>query len=76
MRVTSKGRVTIPIEIREQLDTSVETEVEFRVVGDMVEIHKVRGAPRRGRRVLERLQAARCTGPSTEALMALTRTER
>ncbi len=72
MRVTSKGQVTIPIEIRNRLDISPETEVEFRVVGDVVEIHKVQGATPRSKRVLERLQRARYSGPSTEELMALT----
>jgi AbrB family looped-hinge helix DNA binding protein len=75
MRVTSKGQVTIPIEIRKLLDISAETEVEFRVVGDIVEIHKVLGATPRSKRVLERLQGARYSGPSTQELMALTRAE-
>ena len=73
MRVTSKGQVTIPIEIRHQLDISPETEVEFRVAGDVVEIHKVAGSTRRSKRVLERLLGARYSGPSTQDLMALTR---
>ena len=73
VRVTSKGQVTIPIEIRHQLDISPETEVEFRVAGDVVEIHKVAGSTRRSKRVLERLLGARYSGPSTQDLMALTR---
>ncbi len=75
MRLTNNGQVTIPIEIRQQLDSSPETGVELGVVGDTVEIHKVNGAPHRSTRVLERLQGAPYSGPSTQELMALTRSE-
>ena len=34
MRITSKGQVTIPIEIREKLGLLPNTEVEFEVVGN------------------------------------------
>lgn len=75
MRVTSKGQVTIPIAIRQKLDIGPDTEVEFELVGEVVQIRKVAGNEARGRRVLERLMATRYEGPSTEALMALTRDE-
>ena len=75
MRVTSKGQVTIPIEIRTQLDIGPDTEVEFEVVDNVVHLHKVEGKSQRGRRVLERLLGTRYTGPTTEELMALTRGE-
>lgn len=75
MRVTSKGQVTIPIEIRNQLDIGPDTEVEFEVVGNVVQLHKVAGTSRRGRRVLDRLLATPYAGPTTEELMALTRGE-
>jgi len=32
MRITSKGQVTIPVEIREQLGLTPNTEVEFEVI--------------------------------------------
>lgn len=35
MRVTSKGQVTIPIEIRNQLDIGPDTEIAFEVVGEV-----------------------------------------
>ena len=73
MRVTSKGQVTIPIDIRRQLDIGPDTEVEFEVVGDLVHVRKVPGSGGRGRRVLDRLLATPYKGPSTEELMALTR---
>lgn len=73
MRMTSKGQVTIPIEIRTRLALGPESEIEFEVVGDVVQMRKAPGG--RGRRVVERLLAARYSGPSTDELMALTRGE-
>lgn len=75
MRVTSKGQVTIPIQIREQLDIRPESEVEFEVVGNVAQLRKVPGTGDRGQRVLAQLLATPYAGPSTEALMALTRGE-
>jgi AbrB family looped-hinge helix DNA binding protein len=76
VRVTSKGQVTIPIEIREQvgIEPGV-SEVEFSVVGKVVQLRKVASSTGKGRAVLERLMAAAYDGPSTDALMALTRKE-
>lgn len=73
MRVTSKGQVTIPIDIRNQLDIGPDSEVEFEVVGNVVQLRKVPGSSARGRRVLHRLLDTPYSGPSTEELMALTR---
>jgi AbrB family looped-hinge helix DNA binding protein len=75
MRVTSKGQVTIPIEIRQQLGIDSDTEVEFWIEGNVVRLRKVPGKTSRGRRVVSRLRAASYDGPSTEELMALTRGE-
>lgn len=75
MRVTSKGQVTIPIEIRQRLDIQPESEVEFEVVGNLVQIRKVGGGADRAKRVLAHLAAAPYAGPSTDQLMALTRGE-
>ena len=41
MRVTSKGQVTIPIEIRRALDIGPETELVFDVVDGSVRIRKL-----------------------------------
>lgn len=71
MRVTSKGQVTIPIEIRQQLDIGPDSEVEFEVLGKVVQLRKVDSS--RGRRILAALRASPYTGPSTDELMALTR---
>lgn len=49
MRITSKGQVTIPVEIRERFGFLPETEVEFRVDGNAVRLVKVPSRKRRGR---------------------------
>ena len=42
MRLTSKGQVTIPEEIRERLGLLPHTEVEFEIDGDAVRIRPTR----------------------------------
>ena len=75
MRMTSKGQVTIPQDIRERLGLLPWSEVEFDVVGDSVRIRKKQGSRGRGQRLLERMRAARPTKPglTTDQIMALTR---
>lgn len=76
MRVTSKGQVTIPQEIRERLGLLPDTEVEFIAERNAVRIVKARGGARRGRRVVERLRGRATVSMSTSEIMALTRGER
>lgn len=75
MRVTSKGQVTIPIQIRQQLDITTETELVFEVVGDRVQISKVPAEQSPGKSVVDRLRTAKYIGPSTDELMKWTRGE-
>lgn len=75
MRVTSKGQVTIPIEIREQVGIEPESEVEFEVVGNVVQIRKASPSPSRGERVVARLRGTATTKWTTDELLALTRGE-
>lgn len=75
MRVTSKGQVTIPVEIRERLGLLPNTEVEFEVEGHAVRIRKARGRRKSDRRrsVVEQLRGKAPTGMTTDEIMALTR---
>jgi antitoxin PrlF len=76
MRITSKGQVTIPIEIRERVGLLPNTEVRFEVEGNAVRIfpdEKLSG--QRGRKLLERMRGRATSGLSTEEIMALTRGE-
>jgi AbrB family looped-hinge helix DNA binding protein len=78
MRVTSKGQVTIPQEVREWAGFLPNTEVEFIIDGDLVFIVKkgaaAAQAPTRGERALAALRRHRVDiTMSTDELMALTR---
>ena len=74
MRMTSKGQVTIPQEIREKLGLLPHCEVEFRIVGDAVRIRKTADQKGRGERLLELMHRAKPrSGMTTDQLMALTR---
>ena len=79
MRITSKGQVTIPIEIRERLGLLPNSEVEFEVEGNAVRIRKSRRgskAGRRGRGLVQHLRGRATSGMSTDAIMKLTRAKR
>lgn len=73
MRVTSKGQVTIPIQIREQLGLLPNTEVAFQVDGDAVRIVRTRTRQGRGRSIVANLRGRGTTGMTTDEIMALTR---
>ena len=75
MRITSKGQVTIPLEIRERAGLMPNTEVDFEFDGHVVRI--VRGnSPtknNRGSRLVAHLRGRGDIAMSTAAIMALTR---
>jgi AbrB family looped-hinge helix DNA binding protein len=75
MRMTVKGQVTIPIEMREKLGLLPNSEVEFDLVGDSVRIRKAKTGKSRGQRMLEAMRKAPKprSGMTTDQLMALTR---
>ncbi|HEY4159751.1 MAG TPA: AbrB/MazE/SpoVT family DNA-binding domain-containing protein [Polyangiaceae bacterium] len=76
MRITAKGQLTIPAEIREQLGLLPETEVEFRVEGQAVRIVKARAMKKgrsRGEAAVARLRGSGSVRMSTDQILALTR---
>jgi antitoxin PrlF len=75
MKITTKGQVTIPQEIREQLGLLPHTEVEFEVQGTAVLLKKATRSQRRGRALVERMRGRADAGLSTDEIMALTRGE-
>jgi AbrB family looped-hinge helix DNA binding protein len=77
MRITSKGQVTIPQEIREKLGLLPDTEVEFTLDGDGVRLTKARrpGARSRGRAIVEHMRGRGDSGMTTDEIMRLTRGE-
>jgi AbrB family looped-hinge helix DNA binding protein len=78
MRITSKGQVTIPADIREQAGLLPHTDVEFHFDGTDVRLVRTAAgkADGRGARVVAHLRAHPGDVPmSTEEIMALTRGE-
>jgi AbrB family looped-hinge helix DNA binding protein len=84
VRVTSKGQVTIPIDIRDKLGIQPNTEVRFVVRKGIVVLEKApsRGSvkrPNRGEAIVTRLRRSARRGTrstmTTDELMALTRAE-
>lgn len=75
MRITSKGQVTIPAEIREAAGLLPHTEVEFAYDGKAVRILRARRSKKdsRGARVVAHLRGRGDVAMSTDAIMALTR---
>lgn len=73
MRITTKGQVTIPIEIREALGLLPHTEVEFELMDGWARLRKAEGGNARGREIVEAMRGRADTGLSTEEILALTR---
>ena len=75
MRITSKGQVTIPMDIREKLGLLPNTEVEFTIDRDAVRITKAgrSGARTRGREIVEHMRGRATSGLTTDQIMKLTR---
>jgi len=76
VRLTSKGQVTIPQHIRDQLGLAPGTEVDFAVDGDAVRMTRA-DVDRRGRgeRLVRALRGRGDVELSTDEIMALTRSE-
>ena len=73
MKVTAKGQVTIPLEIREQLAIHPGTDVEFVVEGNVVKLVPTRRGQVQGKRVVECLRGRATVRMTTDEIMALTR---
>ena len=75
MRITSKGQVTIPLEIRDKLGLLPSTEVEFEIDRDAVRIRKSRraGVATRGQALVHHMRARGTRKITTDEIMRLTR---
>jgi AbrB family looped-hinge helix DNA binding protein len=79
MRITTKGQVTIPQEIRDELGLLPNTEVTFAVVNGEARIRKAESGKSlsRGDGVVARLRGARPSNKlTTDEIMALMRGKR
>jgi AbrB family looped-hinge helix DNA binding protein len=75
MRVTTKGQVTIPINIREKLGITPDTEVEFFQEGDRVVLVKRKGTAIATRK-FNNLRGVATVKMTTDEIMALTRDDK
>lgn len=76
MRITSKGQVTIPIEIRDRFGFLPHTEVEFVVEDDRVVVRKVEIPGKSlGDQVVRLMSGAGSGDMTTDEIMRLTRGE-
>jgi AbrB family looped-hinge helix DNA binding protein len=74
VRVTSKGQVTIPVEIRAKFGFLPDTEVEFVVEEGTVKIVRTTQVGNtRGDRVVRRLRGRAVSRLTTDEILALTR---
>ena len=75
MRVTTKGQVTIPQHIREKLDITPATEVDFVVEKGRIYLVKQKGKKTVTRK-FTKLRGIATVKMTTDEIMALTRTDR
>lgn len=76
MKITSKGQVTIPKELRDRLGLLPGTEVEFIEQNGVAQVRKAIGGRRRGEELIEHLhKAGKNYTMTTEEVMRLTRGE-
>lgn len=74
MRITSKGQVTIPIEIRQKMGLLPHSEVEFVMKGRAVYLRKkIKSGGKRGGELLKRMRGKGTVRMTTDEIMALTR---
>ena len=74
MRITRKGRITVPAEVCEQAGLFPDTEVEFAVRRGVVVLQKVSKSPaRRGTRLIAHLRGKASRPMSTDEILVLTR---
>lgn len=75
MKITTKGQVTIPLEVRQRLGLLPNTEVEFVIENDRAVLRKIRRGQRRGSRVVGHLRGRGTVQMTTDEILALTRGE-
>ncbi|OJY50069.1 AbrB/MazE/SpoVT family DNA-binding domain-containing protein [Pseudonocardia sp. 73-21] len=73
MRITSKGQITIPQQVRRELGLEPGDDVEIVVRDGVATILPTNGPIGRGRRIVESLLGRGDVALSTDEIMALTR---
>jgi bifunctional DNA-binding transcriptional regulator/antitoxin component of YhaV-PrlF toxin-antitoxin module len=73
MRITTKGQVTIPLDVRERLGFLPHTDVQFRVEGRVAVLEKTPGGESRGTELIRRMRGTGTVKMTTDQILALTR---
>ena len=74
MRVTTKGQVTIPLEIRKKLNITPATEVDF-IIGEDGRVYLVKSSKPAKNNRFGKLRGIATVKMTTEEIMALTRAD-
>lgn len=75
MRVTTKGQVTIPKDLRDELGIGAGTEVAFEASGGTIIVRKVTVGRTRGDALVDKMRGRGDVAMTTDEIMALTRTD-
>jgi len=73
LKITLKGQVTIPLEVREKMGFLPDTEVEFKISGNTVLLKKAGAQSKRSRDLIARMRGKATVKMATNEIMALTR---
>jgi AbrB family looped-hinge helix DNA binding protein len=75
MRISTKGQVTIPLEIREKMGLLPHTEVQVLIKGNTVLLEKKRDKSSWGKKLVDHMRGRATVKMPTDEIMALTRGE-
>ncbi|MEZ5404890.1 MAG: AbrB/MazE/SpoVT family DNA-binding domain-containing protein [Verrucomicrobiia bacterium] len=75
MRITTKGQVTIPQNLREECGFLPHTEVRFKKMGNKVVIEKTSSRRSQIREWIEKARGSATSGYTTDEIMRMTRGE-
>jgi AbrB family looped-hinge helix DNA binding protein len=73
MRISTKGQITIPIDIRTKLGLLPNTEIKLSIKENAVILQKQLSSSNRGKQLLKQLTGKASTTMSTDEIMKLTR---
>ncbi|MGW1678025.1 AbrB/MazE/SpoVT family DNA-binding domain-containing protein [Saccharopolyspora sp. NPDC002376] len=75
MKMTEKGQVTIPVDLRRELGLRPGDQIEIRLEGDALILTRDHSVPSRGQRMVDLLRGSGHGEMTTDEIMELTRGE-
>lgn len=73
MKITSKGQVTIPQELRDQFGFLPNTEVEFKISQNRLYLERIKNPQNRGKKFIQWMTGKGDVALTTDEIMKLTR---